>query len=451
MNLQDGMFMDGLLYATVSRNLALGEGTFWFPYLSDTFHPSFHEQLPLFFFVQSWFFKLLGNTMYAERICCLVMACLTAYFMVMTWREFFHEKKELKPLYWLPVLMWVLVPPVFWAYAHNVEETMMSVFAAAAVYFIVKALNSSKAVYTYLLLGSFSIFLCSFCKGPQGLFPLITVGAYWISMKTISVKKMLTYSLVLFSVPAALYLIFLLNDHSYLSLKSYFDARIVKTFYMEGRTTATNRYFFIIRLLQDLVPAIAVAVAIGIAYYLKRDKLSEKPLAKPALFFLLIGLSGSLPLMVTLEQRNFYRVTSIPFFALALAVFVAPYCVRLIEGINVNTSAFKFFRALSVVGVVAAIGISVYMSSGTKKGKDILPDIYTIGDYLGSDKTISFPADQGGFGPRLYLMRYYHISADVGNYAHEYLMQANESKKPVPIGYQEIDLELKKYKLYRKL
>ena len=39
--LQDGMFMDGLFYASVSKNLADGIGTFWFPHFSQTLFPLF--------------------------------------------------------------------------------------------------------------------------------------------------------------------------------------------------------------------------------------------------------------------------------------------------------------------------------------------------------------------------------------------------------------------------
>src|SRR5688572_29049111 len=38
--LQDGMFMDGIQYACVSRNLAAGDGTFWFPWLNDSWMKS---------------------------------------------------------------------------------------------------------------------------------------------------------------------------------------------------------------------------------------------------------------------------------------------------------------------------------------------------------------------------------------------------------------------------
>ncbi len=43
----DGMFMDGTIYAVISRNLAEGNGTFWNLYFSDTVFPVFSEHPPL--------------------------------------------------------------------------------------------------------------------------------------------------------------------------------------------------------------------------------------------------------------------------------------------------------------------------------------------------------------------------------------------------------------------
>ena len=65
---QNGMFVDGILYATVSRNLALGDGTFWDPFVSKTFMQHFHEQPPLVFWLQALLFKLDSHSIYPERI-----------------------------------------------------------------------------------------------------------------------------------------------------------------------------------------------------------------------------------------------------------------------------------------------------------------------------------------------------------------------------------------------
>ncbi|HPB58126.1 MAG TPA: hypothetical protein PLL49_06435, partial [Bacteroidales bacterium] len=66
--LSDGMFLDGLLYATISRNLANGIGDFWHPHLTKTLSPVFVGHPPLVFGLQSLFFKILGDNIYVERL-----------------------------------------------------------------------------------------------------------------------------------------------------------------------------------------------------------------------------------------------------------------------------------------------------------------------------------------------------------------------------------------------
>ena len=56
-----GMFMDGTIYAAISRNLAEGVGTMWALHFSAGLFPVFREHPPLVFWLQSFFFRLLGD------------------------------------------------------------------------------------------------------------------------------------------------------------------------------------------------------------------------------------------------------------------------------------------------------------------------------------------------------------------------------------------------------
>ena len=64
---QPGMFFDGVTYATISRNLAIGVG--------DLAHPSlvpgdagFYDSPPLVFLLESGFFRALGDHYWVEKI-----------------------------------------------------------------------------------------------------------------------------------------------------------------------------------------------------------------------------------------------------------------------------------------------------------------------------------------------------------------------------------------------
>jgi 4-amino-4-deoxy-L-arabinose transferase-like glycosyltransferase len=92
---QDGMFMDGMIYVTVSRNLAEGVGSFWDPYFSATLMTSYHEQPPLYFGLLALFYKVFGSSMYVERLFSLVCLAVTCFYMHLFWKKLFKNTKEI--------------------------------------------------------------------------------------------------------------------------------------------------------------------------------------------------------------------------------------------------------------------------------------------------------------------------------------------------------------------
>jgi hypothetical protein len=54
-----GMFLDGITYASMARNMAQNSGSFWRPYYTATVAPRFYDQSPSGFWLQSWAYRLL--------------------------------------------------------------------------------------------------------------------------------------------------------------------------------------------------------------------------------------------------------------------------------------------------------------------------------------------------------------------------------------------------------
>ena len=161
--IQDGMFIDGIQYAVVSKNLANGLGTFWFPFLGENWlhggSNSFLEHPPLVYAIQSIFFRILGDSIYTERIYCFLMAILSALLIVQIWNLVTKDNPEIKNFSWLPVLIWTGMPLVYRSFQMNVQENTMGVFLLAAVYWIVRGLNTRRNSYFYFMLAGVFIFL----------------------------------------------------------------------------------------------------------------------------------------------------------------------------------------------------------------------------------------------------------------------------------------------------
>src|SRR6185437_3842932 len=322
---QDGMFADGMLYTAVSKNLADGFGTFLNPQFSKTSLSSFHEQPPLYFGILAVFFKIFGSSMYVERLFVFVFYTLTLSYIYKFWKKIFITNKDIAKHAWLPVLFYSTIPVCFWTYTNHVEEVVMCAFALMAIYYTYVALFLNQKIFFNLFLSACFIFFASLTKGVQGLFPITCVAFYWLITKNISFKKTLTYSLILVGVPALIYSVLILcNYYVYLSFEAYFTNRFVKTFNNVYATT-DNRFEIWFRLFTELLPILSVSVLIKL-FSIKSNapKEHESESKKKLWWLLVVGFSGSLPLVITTEQRGFYLVTTLPCFALAISGWLAP-------------------------------------------------------------------------------------------------------------------------------
>ena len=148
--IQDGMFLDAMLYTCVSHNLSNGIGTFWFPQYSPSLfsgYPFFLEHPPLVFGIQALFFRLLGDSMYVERLYVFLTMCITAFLIGRLWKDIYKDEEGLNGISWLPVLFWIAIPTWFWSYSNNMMENTMTIFDLCAVILIYRASRSEKIMY----------------------------------------------------------------------------------------------------------------------------------------------------------------------------------------------------------------------------------------------------------------------------------------------------------------
>jgi 4-amino-4-deoxy-L-arabinose transferase-like glycosyltransferase len=436
---QDGMFADGMLYTAVSKNLADGLGTFWNPHFSKTSMSSFHEQPPLYFGILAVFFKVFGSGMYVERLFVFVFFITTLIYIYKFWKKLFIANLEIAKHAWLPVLFYSTIPVCFWAYTNHVEEVVMCAFALMAIYYAYMALFLNQNVLFNLILSAFFIFLASLTKGVQGLFPISCVAFYWLVTKNISFKKTVIYSLILIGVPALIYVVLILcNYYVYLSFEEYFTNRFVKTFNNVYATT-DNRFEIWFRLFTELLPIISISVLIK--FFAGKHK-SQNELTsenkKKVWWLLVVGFSGSLPLVITTEQRGFYLVTTLPCFALAISIWLAPTLTNLLSKVNNEKPVFKIFSYCVTIFLFISVGYTVLQIGNFNRDKDLLTDIYAIGKVVPKGETVSVPRQTWNeWDMQAYFIRYFYISLDATQNEHTYFIkQKNLPDSLVPNGYR---------------
>ncbi len=450
--LQDGMFMDGLLYSCVSKNLSHGIGNFWFPSYSPTLYPFFDQQPPLGFGIQSIFYSFFGDSMYVERIYSFSCAIISAIFINSIWKTIFNEEIFVKKTGWYPILLWITIPVCFWAYSNNMLENTMGVFDLTAIFFIIKFLFV-KPQYKNILLAGFFIFLAVFTKGVQGAFPIALFFFAWLIYKRFSFLTMLKFSLTLVFIPTVvIILLFQFND-SRESISEYIFHRVVNS--IINVTEVQNRFYLIERLFMELLPAITLTVIINLVSrkIFKHNGIKYNFQFKQHFyFFLLIAISASFPLMITLEQRGFYLVTSLPYFAIVFASFSAPnivYFIQKLDKLKINTKAIMFFSTLLV-----SLSILYSLMQIGKKNRDavMLSDIHVIGKTIQQGTTLSSTKELWmDWSLQEYLVRYYSIYLrDTISTNDEYLLLKVGDRISTNSIYTKTKCGLKMYSLYKR-
>jgi 4-amino-4-deoxy-L-arabinose transferase-like glycosyltransferase len=440
--LQEGMFFDGVTYSAISKNMANGYGSFWNPHYTKVLYPSFHEHPPLVFIIQSFFFRLLGDSFYTERLFCLLIALLTVLGIVKCW-GLVSDNTEMKSHYWLPILFWLLVPMVSWSYKNNLLENTMGVFSVFSVYFILRALIENKIVFIFW--GGLFIVLAFLSKGFVGIFPLIVPLIFGMVFN--QSKKSLSYFLfiIIFTV-FTMFLLVKLSPEIVENITKYFEQQLFPALNNKREITTSNRFKIVFDLILDLS-----IILIFVFYFVFSEwKSKSKELFfgnKNFLFFILVAISASIPIIISLKQRKFYLIPSIPFYALAFSFLVYQSTKERLD--RIPAGALKWFNRFSCAILGAILFFSTFRAGKYSRDEAILKDIYMISNYIPQGTVIGTTKELWSDWTLVaYLSRVGYISLDCDN-EHEYLLIDKNRGDIAPTHYKPTDLNLINYRILK--
>ncbi|MFI5150661.1 MAG: ArnT family glycosyltransferase [Bacteroidia bacterium] len=450
--MKDGMFADGVLYASVAHNEAKGFGSFWFPQFSQTvFLPFFHQQPPLTFGILSLFYRVFGDSIYVERGYSLLCALVSALLLSGCWRLTYRGHPAGKSLSWLPVLFWIITPVCFYSYRNNLEENSLGVFTLLSLYFLLKGQENSNVMYD--LFAALSILLAMLCKGFPGLFPLAFPFLHWIIFRTSSLTKMLLHSARLCFLLILSVALLLLIPEARISLGAYVHDRVLNS--IMNVDTGLGRFHLVVQLAADLgVPAGILALFLIILRSSGfRAPLFEKTSARIGVLFILLGLCASLPLMITREQRWFYPLASLPAFAIGIASFGVQPMQLIMERIRIRPKLVRILNycAAGLLALTLGYTITLYGKIRSEEEPDV-SDSYIIGKALPPGTILNtFPETYNNWSMQQYLSRYFSLSL-TGEYPKMkyFLTDRSMNKRPGP-EYQKMDLPTSKYDLYKSI
>jgi 4-amino-4-deoxy-L-arabinose transferase-like glycosyltransferase len=451
--IMEGMFFDGIVYAAVSRNMADGSGTFWIPKLAAAHYLQFIEHPPLGMFILSLFFKVFGDHLWVEKLFTALTLILTCFMIILLWKKI-HSKENYTSINFLPVLTFLLIPLVSWSYSNNMLENIQGVFTIFGVflYLIIYSKTKQKYFVRLFLLFFISLMITAgiLTKGPLAMFILaVPVIHFFIFRKETFINAIIDTVIPLIF----LFLIFLLilsNDQANYALTKYFNGQFISS--ISGRSEVTGHYYILIRLLSET--AIIAAMAIIFFFIARKMKLKIQSMElKWFLFFLLVGLSAILPIVISPKQHGYYMIPGFSYLAIAAAIIIFPVLRKWSEVIELKKQIL--WSRINITAIFFLSGVLIFTVlkyAGTVgRDKEIIAVTKMMGDHIPDGSSVSVCYETSlNWALHAYAQRYYKINL-YNNLNQEYFLLTEDCIKNITnMSKMELIDSSGIFKLYRK-
>ena len=406
--LTEGMFFDGVTYASISRNVAEGQGTFWNPHYTQTLYPEFRQHPPLALGMEALLFKAFGDHLWVEKAYSVLMFLLSGLLIALIWKRTTNNIQWT----WMPLLFWIAMPVVTWCATNNMLENTMTVFVLLSVYLMIVCYQQNQKIW--LFVAGLSLFAAFLSKGFTGLFPLVFPIIYCIfDDKRRWIQGPLDTFLLILTLAVLSGVMFLVFPSSFAYLKDYINLQVIGGGLHEA--TVSTRFFIVFGLLLQLAtPLLIFAIVLIMSRFINKDKhkvFEFPPDKKRFLAFLILGLTGVLPIMVSVKQRDFYMLAALPFFALAFGHLSLSMVNTMLLEIKPKVRKWMLLCASGVL----LMGIVLNVCHIGKYGRDeaLLKDIKMVLKEVPENEVIAVdPSDFSQWSWHAYFMRYGKVSLD---------------------------------------
>ena len=316
-------FFDGITYGAVAQNLALNHQGYWNLTYTDTIFPTFVEHPPLFFWLLHLSFFLPKLPFPPEVTFNLFLLAAALILLQRIWLAAQPERSVTLSA-WIPLSLFMATPILREAFTSALIDNLLCVFNLLAVLLLLRAENvPTKKAALYFVGVGITAFLSILSKGPVGLYPLLASALFVVFFKDRR-RRWLGLWLPI-TVTAILLGVLCLNENAGVYLSRYFNKQVISSLF-GARSAATVKewgHFYLLKTLvsRELIPLFFCCLCFVGLYFFRRTRPTPHDL-KRVFFFLTLGVSGVVPLMVTAKQWPFYVVPALPFFILAVGFFV---------------------------------------------------------------------------------------------------------------------------------
>lgn len=446
---QYGMFMDGMMYSAIAKNIAQNNGSLWNLIFSKTLFNNFYEHPPLAIFIHSFFYSI-SESFIVDKLYSLLALFLNITGICFIWKLIYYKDKSFQNYWWLPATLYLSVLLVTWAFKNNMLENIMSYFCVFSAYFILKAQLKNKLIY--LIPAALLIVFAFLSKGFTGLFPLSIPFFYSLFFDKMNLKKLTIHLLLLlFFAFCFSFILFIYNDANQF-LSTYFYNQVIKS--IDGSKGADNeRFFIVIKTLLELIPVFGICLIVFIISLFKKQlSILTNTKKQFFLFFLFIALSATLPILLSPRQSGYYALCAYPFFALAFSQLIIPQIHFWFNQLNSNSKKLQIVTGLAGLILISSIVFSASKYKNFERDEIVLKDIFEICKNVPQGEIITIPKEQAqSWTVYAYFSRFGNISLDYNqNDLHRFYLHDSGNHAEIPKGYTKINLKLSRFQLFAK-
>jgi len=362
--LPEGFHPDSLVYMSMARNLAEGHYGFWHLHFTDNLFNTFYEHPPLGIYLMSLGFTLFGDTLLVDKFFGPFFGILIFFEVVLIFRLLYPKNYKNSVL--LAGFYFLAFPIVSNTLESNLLEIPAAFFALGSVYIFLKGVKEEKNDFVYAFFFTLVLLLAFLSKGPVAIFPFALPFFYFLLFShSFSFIKMFRYYLFSLFFIAIYTLALYLYEPSHHYFSVYFQHQIMDS--LSGTRGGGEHFKLLGQLLVDTSSIIIISFII---FVVARVKPLGLELSKFFWLFLLIGLSGSIPLELSPKQHDYYIFPAIIYFSIAFAIlFVNPMQQALKK-----FGGQKLFRVLNILLLLSFIVFGWEQSHSCKRHKNFYHD-----------------------------------------------------------------------------
>jgi 4-amino-4-deoxy-L-arabinose transferase-like glycosyltransferase len=475
--LSEGLSHVGMDNAVVAQRMSEGFEDFWLPSLSAPGNPDRSNYMPLGYWIESVWYRIFGSSSFmAEKIYSVLTYFIIAALMIWIWTLLGQSRR----VGWLPLMCWITIPLVSWSATNNLLESTMTMFVLLSVVFLLKAGRASFISQTRLALGkktgpyrlsrtawvvlaALMMELAFLVKGFAGLFPIFFPFLYWIIVRRERILfPVFSTGVILVIWMVTIFVAILVSPDIYHHLYNYLHHQLIGGV-LHVQTVTSHFYILYVLLLQGFIPLLLTAIICIIRlksrpfyrylfFWRHTKKLTAEQIERSRLgwFFLAVGVSGILPIMLGLKQQDFYIVPTLPFFAIAMACLLYNLIEDWLE--RINKTAKRVLAAMAVILFGSGLLLNINSLNKINSNQVLLNDMRQILPYLSHGEVISVTDEvMSADEVAEYFYRYKSVTFDTID-SHEHLLSMY-AQPETPSGdsyFKQMSLPTQQYKLFER-